>query len=82
MDDPVRSMTSMARSCECESAFVTWEGATVSFRGEVVGLRGVIVMFEAIVLFIQGKKAFSNVIVARQGTSFSLCSCRELELSL
>jgi hypothetical protein len=65
MDDPMRSVTSMVRSCERESAFVAWRGAIVSFTVAVVGSRGAMVTFEAIVSFVQGKKAFSNVIVAR-----------------
>jgi hypothetical protein len=64
MDDPMRSVTSMVRSCERESAFVAWRGAIVSFT-VAVGSRGAMVTFEAIVSFVQGKKAFSNVIVAR-----------------
>jgi hypothetical protein len=82
MDDPMRSMTSMARSCECESAFMGWRGAIVSFTGAVVAFRGAMVTFEAIVSFVQGKKAFSNVIVASQDASLSLHSRREFELSL
>jgi len=82
IEDPMRSMTSIARSCECESAFVAWRGAIVSFTGAVVGFRGAMVTFEAIVSFVQGKKAFSNVIVARQDASLPLRSRRELGLSL
>jgi hypothetical protein len=63
IDDPIRSMTSIAKSWDCERSFATLAGAVDSFGVVSVEFRDVIVLFDVVVLFVQGKVGISNPIV-------------------
>jgi hypothetical protein len=63
IDDPIRSMTSIAKSWDCEKSFAMLVGAVDSFGAVSVEFRDVIVLFDVVVLFAQGKVGISNPIV-------------------